>query len=85
MHLHEAVSEQLGSARESLRGAPAGPGHGPDSPPPLPSPLGRLPGLREVAAAGPYSSYKNPLSISATGDENEKECFKMRCPQLQII
>lgn len=70
MHLHEAVSEQLGGARESLRGAPAGPGHGPGSAPPLPSPLGRLPGLREAAAAGLYSSYENLLSTCAAGDEN---------------
>lgn len=55
--LRAAVSEQSGDARESLRGAPAEPGHGPHTPPPQPAPLGCLPGLRETAAAGPYSSY----------------------------
>lgn len=68
--LHAAVSEQLGGARESLQGAPAGPGHGPDTPPPQPTPLGCLPGLREAAAAGPYSSYTNLLTICVSGDEN---------------
>lgn len=67
--LHAAVPEQLEGARESLRGAPAGPGHGPGTPPPQPAPLGCLPGLREAAAAGPYSSYTNPLSICDAGDE----------------
>lgn len=57
MLVHAAVPEQLGGARESLRGAPAGLGHGPDAPPPRPAPLGRLPGLREAAAAGQNSSY----------------------------
>lgn len=55
--LHAAVSERSGDAGESLRGAPAGPGHSPDAPPPRPASLGCLPGLRETAAAGLYSSY----------------------------
>lgn len=55
--LHAAVSEQSWDARESLRGAPAEPGHSTDPPPPKPAPLGCLPGLREAAAAGPYPSY----------------------------
>lgn len=55
--LHPAVSEQEGDTRESLRGAPAEPGHGPGTPPPQSPPLGCLLGLREIAAAGPYSSY----------------------------
>lgn len=55
--LHAVVSQQSGGAREPLRAPPAGPGRGPDSPPPQPASLGRLPGLREAAAAGPHSSY----------------------------
>lgn len=74
--LHAAVPEQLGGARESLRGAPAGPGHVPDAPPPQPAPLGCLPGLREAAAAGPYSSYRSLLSICMTGDEKRKVSFQ---------
>ncbi|XP_024274486.1 sec1 family domain-containing protein 2-like [Oncorhynchus tshawytscha] len=41
-----------GGSRESLWGAPAGPGHRPDPPPPHPATLGHLPGFRETAAAG---------------------------------
>ena len=82
--LRAAVPQQSGGARESLRDAPAGPGHGPDAPPPQPAPLGLLPGLREAAAAGPYSSYTNLLSICVTGDESSK--FKMGYPpQMQAI
>lgn len=72
MLLREAVSEQLGGARESLRGASALPGHGPDAPPPSPAPLGCLLGLREAAAAGSYSSCTNTYVLYATGDENRR-------------
>lgn len=63
MLLYTAVPEQLGGAGESLWGAAAGPGHGPDAPPPESASLGFLPGLRAAAAAGPYSSYTNIRSI----------------------
>lgn len=54
--LRAAVWEPAGDAGESLWGAPAQPGHSPDASPPRHAPLGRLPGLREAAAAGLYSS-----------------------------
>ncbi|XP_061634334.1 sec1 family domain-containing protein 2 isoform X3 [Phyllopteryx taeniolatus] len=50
--LRAAVPRRGGGAGESLRGTPAGPGHGADPPTPPVTPLGRLPGLREAAAAG---------------------------------
>lgn len=55
--LRAAAWEPAGDAGESLWGAPAQPGHSPDASPPHHAPLGRLPCLREAAAAGLYSSY----------------------------
>lgn len=66
MLLHQAIPQPLGGPRESLRGAPARFGHGPDAPTPQSSPLGRLPGFREVAAAGAHSSYTNLLFVCLT-------------------
>lgn len=55
--LRAAVPEPTGDAGESLRGAPARPGHSPDASPPHHAPLGCLPGIREAAAPGLYSTY----------------------------
>lgn len=51
------VPEQCRDAGKPLWTAAAGPGNGPDAPPPRPASLGRLPGLREAAAAGRRSTY----------------------------
>lgn len=82
MLLHAAVPEQLGGARESLWGAPAGPGYGPDAPPPQPAPLGRLSGLREAAAAGLNPSFTNYYPCAQQPQKKGNIYFQMRHLQL---
>lgn len=55
--LRAVVPEQRRYAGEPLRAASAGPGNGPDTPPPGPASLGLMPGLWKTASAGRQSSY----------------------------